>query len=66
MFNLANTSNLDRHVAETQQGRARSQNDNGQAKHELVLTAALIPTRQDITSTVTLHAVTAIQDMIIT
>ena len=66
MFNLANTSDPDRHVAETRQGRARWQNDDGQAEHELVLTATLVPRRQDVTSIVTLHAVAAIQDMTIT
>ncbi len=66
MFNLANTSDPDRHVAETRQGRARWQNDDGQAERELVLTATLIPRRQDVTSIVTLHAVAAIQAMIIT
>ena len=66
MFNLANTSDPDRHVAETRQGRARWQNDDEQAKHELVLTIALTPRRQDVTTIVKLHAVTAMQDMITT
>ena len=65
MFNLANASDPDRHAAETRQGRARWQNDDGQAEHELALTATLIPRRQDVTSIATLHAVTAIRDMII-
>ena len=47
MFNLANTSNPDRHVAETRQGRARWQNNDEQAKYELVLTIALAPRRQN-------------------
>ncbi len=66
MFTLANTSDLHRHVAETRQGRARWQNNDGQANHELIHTATLLPRRQDITCTVTLHAVTALQDMIMT
>ena len=66
MFNLANTSDPDRHVAETRQGRARWQNDDGQAKHELVLTIALTPRRQDVTSIVTPHAMIAMQDIITT
>ncbi len=66
MFNLANTSNPDRHVAETRQGRARWQNNDEQANNELVLTIALAPRRQNVTSIVTLHAMIAVQDQITT
>ena len=66
MFNLANTSNPDQHVAETRQGRACWQNNDEQAKYELVLTIALTPRRQDVTSIVTLHAMIAMQDRITT
>ncbi len=40
MFNLVNISKLDQHVAETWQGRARWQNNDEQAKYELVRTIA--------------------------
>ncbi len=40
MFNLVNISKPDQHVAEPWQGRVRWQNNDEQAKYELVLTIA--------------------------